>query len=170
MFKDQLFLAIAFRDYGVPIETPNAACELDAADEINGDQGSFLTRGVQKAILNVLGLLFRMLSLLRRRGIHGSFPRSKLETETRNSKLVESSGMAQGNASSSRDFGHSGEQSRNLPSQIAPYALHTHAGRITLRQALEFRVSNFEFSNPLRRANPEPAFEFPGPGQTLRTK
>ncbi len=65
MFEDQLLLAVVFQQYRIFIERPDLACELDSADEVDGDRTLIFSHGVKKSILNVLcRLLFHGADLL----------------------------------------------------------------------------------------------------------
>ena len=54
VFENQLFLIVGFEHHGVLVEALNAARQLHATEEVNGDYAFFFARIIEKAILYVL--------------------------------------------------------------------------------------------------------------------
>src|SRR5271157_4191937 len=54
VLENQLFLVVALQDQTILIKTADATGELDTTREIDRDQKFFLTRGIQKPILDIL--------------------------------------------------------------------------------------------------------------------
>jgi len=61
MLEDQLFLRVVFEQNRVFIKGTNLACQLDAANKVDGDGAFVLADRIQERILNILCRL----------GIHG---------------------------------------------------------------------------------------------------
>src|SRR2546422_3777824 len=62
VLEDELLLVGAFKHHRVLVKASDATGQLRAAGQINCDQGPFLTRRVQKSVLNIL-LLLHVVSL-----------------------------------------------------------------------------------------------------------
>jgi hypothetical protein len=57
VLENQLFLIVGFQHHGVLIERADTACQLDSAQQVDGDVSPLFAGGVEEGILDVLRLL-----------------------------------------------------------------------------------------------------------------
>ena len=64
MLEDQLFLVVGLEHHGILVERPDAAGQLDAAEQVNGDVGFSLRAVFRKVSCMFCAGLFSIADLL----------------------------------------------------------------------------------------------------------